>query len=40
VSEPAPSSIYDLGYRHYEGSRIGRRGTLLTLYVHGLGGGK
>jgi ABC-2 type transport system permease protein len=36
VSEPASSSIYDLGYRHYEGSRIGRRGTLLTLYVHGL----
>jgi ABC-2 type transport system permease protein len=31
-----PSNIYDLGYRHYEGSRIGRRGTLLTLYVHGL----
>ncbi len=30
------SSIYDLGYRHYDGARIGRRGTLLTLYVHGL----
>jgi ABC-2 type transport system permease protein len=30
------SSIYDLGYRHYDGVRIGRRGTLLTLYVHGL----
>lgn len=30
------SNIYDLGYRHYEGTRIGRRGTLLTLYVHGL----
>ena len=30
------SSIYDLGYRHYEGARVGRRGTLLTLYVHGL----
>ncbi|MCY7302318.1 MAG: ABC transporter permease [Thermoleophilia bacterium] len=30
------SSIYDLGYRHYEGVRVGRRGTLLTLYVHGL----
>jgi ABC-2 type transport system permease protein len=36
VSDPASSSIYDLGYRHYEGARIGRRGTLLTLYVHGL----
>lgn len=30
------SSIYDLGYRHYDGARIGRRGMLLTLYVHGL----
>jgi ABC-2 type transport system permease protein len=36
VSEPTTSSIYDLGYRHYEGVRIGRRGTFLTLYVHGL----
>ncbi len=37
MSEPgAASNIYDLGYRHYEGQRIGRRGTLLTLYVHGL----
>lgn len=34
--EAAASSIYDLGYRHYDGSRIGRRGTLLTLYVYGL----
>ena len=36
LSDPGSSSIYDLGYRHYEGERIGRRGTLLTLYVHGL----
>ena len=36
MSEPAQSNIYDLGYRNYEGQRIGRRGTLLTLYVHGL----
>ncbi len=36
MSEKASSSIYDLGYRHYEGAHIGRRGTLLTLYVHGL----
>jgi ABC-2 type transport system permease protein len=34
--QTSDSSIYDLGYRHYEGARIGRRGTLLTLYVHGL----
>lgn len=32
----AGSNIYDLGYRHYEGERIGRKGTLLTLYLHGL----
>jgi ABC-2 type transport system permease protein len=36
VSDPASSSIYDLGYRHYEGERTGRKGTFLTLYVHGL----
>lgn len=30
------SNIYDLGYRHYTGGRLGRRGTLTTLYVHGL----
>ena len=30
------SSIYDLGYRHYAGRNLGRRGTLTTLYVHGL----
>ena len=36
MSEPAQSNIYDLGYRNYDGERIGRRGTLLTLYVHGL----
>ena len=36
MSDSASSSIYDLGYRHYEGQRIGRGGTLVTLYVHGL----
>jgi ABC-2 type transport system permease protein len=38
VSEQSTTSsnIYDLGYRHFDGARIGRRGTLLTLYVHGL----
>jgi ABC-2 type transport system permease protein len=33
---PEQSSIYDLGYRHYEGQRVGRRGTLRTLHVHSL----
>jgi ABC-2 type transport system permease protein len=34
VSDPAAaSSIYDLGYRHYEGPRTGRWGTFATLYT-------
>ena len=36
MSEPAASSIYDLGYRRYDGLRTGRGGTLLTLYAHAL----
>jgi ABC-2 type transport system permease protein len=36
VSEPAASSIYDLGYRHYEGERTGRWGTFATLYTASL----
>ena len=36
MSEPTASSIYDLGYRHYDGNRTGRGGTLLTLYAHAL----
>ena len=34
MSEPASaSSIYDLGYRHYDGPRTGRWGTIATLYT-------
>lgn len=37
MSEPAAaSSIYDLGYRHYDGSRTGRWGTFVTLYASSL----
>ncbi|MFN0153716.1 MAG: ABC transporter permease [Gaiella sp.] len=36
---PTSSSIFDLGYRRYEGGRTGRAGTLLTLYVHALRSG-
>jgi ABC-2 type transport system permease protein len=36
LSDPAGSSIYDLGYRHYEGPRVGRWGTFVTLYAGGL----
>lgn len=34
--ERSTSSIYDLGYRRYDGPRVGRRGTLQTLYVSSL----
>jgi ABC-2 type transport system permease protein len=37
LSEPlATSSIYDLGYRRYDGRRVGRWATFLTLYVAGI----
>lgn len=29
-------SIYDLGYRRYEGVRLGRRSAIIALYTHGL----
>ena len=29
-------SIYDLGYRGYEGQRLGRRGAIVALLVHSL----
>jgi ABC-2 type transport system permease protein len=39
---PAPvsgsGSIYDLGYRHYEGARLGRRHAILVLYIESLRG--
>ncbi|MEX2373792.1 MAG: ABC transporter permease subunit [Dehalococcoidia bacterium] len=34
----ASSSIYDLGYRRYEGERLGRRHALLALYIESLRG--
>lgn len=37
-SEPAAGSIYDLGYRKYEGVRRGRTQAILTLYLHTLRG--
>ena len=36
MSERATGSIYDLGYRRYEGRRLGRWDAVLSLYVHGL----
>ncbi len=35
VERPA-GSIYDLGYRRYEGVRLGRRHAIVALYIHGL----
>jgi len=34
----ASGSIYDLGYRKYEGARLGRRQAVTTLYMHTLRG--
>ena len=31
-------SIYDLGYRHYDGARLGRRHSVLSLYFYTLRG--
>lgn len=33
---PATGSIYDLGYQHYEGIRLGRRHAIWALYLHSL----
>jgi ABC-2 type transport system permease protein len=37
-AESAAGSIYDLGYRHYEGTRLGRRHAVLSLYIQSLRG--
>jgi len=36
VREAAGGSIYDLGYRHYTGSRLGRPHAVSAMYVHSL----
>lgn len=38
VSDQASGSIYDLGYRKYEGVRLGRRQAITALYIHSLRG--
>jgi ABC-2 type transport system permease protein len=35
-SESTTGNIYDLGYRHYEGARLGRRHAILSLYFFSL----
>jgi ABC-2 type transport system permease protein len=34
--EVSPGEIYDLGYRHYDGVRLGRAGAIRALYVEGV----
>ena len=34
--ESATGAIYDLGYRHYDGVRLGRRAAVATIYVASL----
>lgn len=34
----AQGNIYDLGYRHYEGERLGRRHAIVVLYLESLRG--
>lgn len=36
LSDRAAGNIYDLGYRSYEGVRLGRRAAVLALYTHSL----
>jgi len=36
AGEAARGSIYDLGYQHYEGHRLGRSGAFLALYADSL----
>jgi ABC-2 type transport system permease protein len=36
--EEAAGTIYDLGYRTYEGERLGRRQAITALYLHSLRG--
>lgn len=37
-AEPRAGNIYDLGYRHYDGARLGRRAAILSLYFYTLRG--
>jgi ABC-2 type transport system permease protein len=36
VREAAGGSIYDLGYRHYTGPRLGRRNAVAAMYIQSL----
>ena len=36
IASPSAGAIYDIGYRHYDGPRLGRAGAVRALYVQGL----
>ncbi len=38
MSESTAGSIYDLGYKRYEGSRLGRRHAIWALYIYSVRG--
>ena len=38
LQSDSAGSIYDLGYRHYDGARLGRRHAVLSLYFYTLRG--
>jgi ABC-2 type transport system permease protein len=38
VSESTAGSIYDLGYKRYEGARLGRRHAIWALYIYSVRG--
>src|SRR5688572_5894623 len=35
-AEPTTGTIYDIGYRHYDGPRLGRRGAVTAIFSAGL----
>jgi ABC-2 type transport system permease protein len=35
-ADPGTGTIYDIGYRHYEGPRLGRRGAVAAIFNAGL----
>ncbi len=37
-AEARSGNIYDLGYRHYDGARLGRRAAIISLYFYTLRG--
>jgi ABC-2 type transport system permease protein len=36
LPDSVAGAIYDIGYQHYDGKRLGRAGAVRALYIHGL----